>query len=481
MAAATDITRSLTDEEKEAIDRSIFIHRKLLQLAPDNVKAAAVEIAGLLKGKPSEIDRLTNCVLNVAHVRFRMIERLAQVIQDVMDELDTKEAFVERFVDFALLFRGTMRSTMRLLFELADRNVVSPEVLTRLVKEHMETRRRKVLCYVYLWLSPFVFGCEPRAVERLYKEALDFVAGRKLAGLQNAHLEKLVARMESYDKAQWEEHKRLIRDVYPEDTLGYAIWHDNIELFQKGCSRKLDNLTKLCLSALDPGPARLPTKSVGNVTAYYGAVECFRFLTKRDAFTSKMYLFDIDDCVQDCLVGGSMEIFRNVYDLQLIPEELLTRSIPACAATDHLEILQWLERDRDIDVNAVHEGQKTILAAAAKVNNTEMMRWAIERGADVNATSGRHGWTPIFYAVRYSNIDAFLLLFSRDDVSLTCESTHIIHHAALYAQKDIIQHLLSRLKLGPNVFAKDSVCFSFISSLYCSFDSPSSCCTQWKT
>ena len=473
-----EITRSLTDEEKESIDRSIFMHKTLVQLEPDNLKTAALEIAGLLTGKPSEIDRFANCVLNVAHARFRTVERLAQLVHDVADELDTKEAFVEQLVAFALRYRGTKRTTMRLLFELADRNVVSPDVLTEYVKEHIETRRRKVLCYVYLWLSPFL---ERRVVEKLSKAALEFAAGRKLAGVPNPHLEKLLARMKSYDKSQWEEHKRLIRDVYPEETLGYAICHDNIELFQKGCASKRDKLTNLCLSALDPGPAGLPTKAVGNMTAYYGAVDCFRFLTQRDAMDNRVSLFDSDDCLEDCLAGGSIEIFRNVIDLELVREGVLTRSIPACAATDHFEILQWLETYMDIDVNNVREGRKSILAAAAKVNNIEMMRWAIERGADVNATSGRHGWTPIFYAVRYSNMDAFLFLFSRDDVSLTCESTHIIYQAAQYAQKDIMQHLVSHLTLSPNIFAKDSVCFSFISSLYCSFNSPSSCCTQWKT
>lgn len=91
--------------------------------------------------------------------------------------------------------------------------------------------------HAYIWLASFIAEVNQTLLEPLAKIARSYLKRIKMQGGETRYPQFLISSMES-SKDQWKSDNDLLRELYPKDCIGYAIYHDNNELLQDLLQRK---------------------------------------------------------------------------------------------------------------------------------------------------------------------------------------------------------------------------------------------------
>ena len=169
--------------------------------------------------------------------------------------------------------------------------------------------------------------------------------------------------------------------------------------------------------------------------AFYGSVECFRYLLMSGADLS---LTDDQDetVVHHAVAGGNIEIVRACEQSGCD----FSGTLELAVRLYQHEIFDWLHATKFPDLNRVDRSLGSLTLNAAKTNNIRMILSAIENDWDVS-TPDEYGDTPLMLAALFGYTDVVQLLL--------CDPRVDINHVA--------QHRVTALKLAVEFGHVDTV------------------------
>lgn len=177
-------------------------------------------------------------------------------------------------------------------------------------------------------------------------------------------------------------------DVYPYDSLEYAIVHDDIEGFKQNFESFNDYDLEFKITIID-SPFYTELLLV-DACAYYGALRCFEYLNEKGAVFST-------DTFRCAVIGGNPKIIHLCEDKPNIKIDNV--SLDLAIRAHHYIIANWLEVKYNLrfswlpileaknyrflfaklkkvtDINCIDSRHSTILNAATALNNVDIIDW----------------------------------------------------------------------------------------------------------
>lgn len=449
----------------------------LCDLDYDKIPLTVAELVPFLKNQsPDDIEWLIHLVMTLAHGRPRKIELLALFLQSLTNACAVASALQTAIINcsFDSAYEH-MKSTWKLLFHLVELNVLEKEAIVNRIKDKLSLHPSdSLLCNCYIWLGGFVTQINPDLVKQLANGARAHANRLKRQECETRHLQHLIESMDSYTKDQWKSHHELLRDLYPKESIGYALYHDNVEMLQRVIGGKKGKEEKpLELSYLDPSSTPfLEKKTPLEIAARYGAVSCLDFLiTSSQKIKLSAALENWRNLFWESCIGGNSALVRTVYDLgeplrENQDEDLnFSREVNICAATFNLDLFEWIVGTVKYNIiESETEAGKSLLATAVKANYLDLVIWAIQHGANINRRSGRNSQSPLFYAIKFNNSIAVKIFLSSKNLELSPEDKDcIIQFAAMYSQPTILKILLADHRFSAATATPEKfVCFVYI-------------------
>ena len=285
-----------------------------------------------------------------------------------------------------------------------------------------------------------------------------------------------------------------IENIYPPDSLIYAILHDNIE--------------RVVFESTKPGFFTEQVKFIDkrieyiNIAAFAASVKVFKFLMLNgSSISEKTCKFSVE--------GGSLEIseicaqrnismkrslskaikyHRNDIAKWIVDEyDFTDKDLACCVSCFNTEMFFYMF-PRSLNIDALGSNQRTLLMLATINGNREMVNFLLKEKANINATdvcgesaiifairnmhndivkslvmngadlsvTDEDEFTPIFTALRKSNYDALKILVENGaDINSVDHDTSLIAYAAMNNAEDIVKYLIDK---GANV---DNCLFGF--------------------
>lgn len=472
MTATVELDETVMDE----VTFTRNAQNLLCDLESDKIPLTVAEFVPFLKNQsPDDIEWLVHLIMTLAHGRPRKIELLALFLQSLTHTCAVASSLQMAIINcsFESVYEH-MKSTWKLLFHLIELNVLEKEAVVNRIKDELSLRPSdSLLCNCYIWLGGFVTQINPDLVKKLANGAQAHANRLKKQDCETRHLQHLIESMNSYTNDQWKSHHELLRDLYPKESIGYALYHDNVEMLQRVLGGKKGKKEKpLELSYLDPSSTPfLGKKTPLEIAARYGAVSCFDFLIASFQDVERLAAFERRNLFRESCVGGNSALVRTAYDLGGGLKETqdensnFSREVNICAATFNLDLFEWIVGTVKYSIiDSEPEVGKSLLATAVKANYLDLVMWAINHGADINRRSGRNSLSPLFYAIKFNNSIAVKIFLSSKNLELSPEDKEgIIQFAAMYSQPAILKILLADHRFSAVTATPENfVCFVYI-------------------
>ena len=262
----------------------------------------------------------------------------------------------------------------------------------------------------------------------------------------------------NYDALEAEDWKlmRQQRDTQHEiGTVGEIIKKDDIErLIRLAEDPAFDWNMRIENSIWEPAAVLQYNPTILQFAAYYGAVECFRFLLQNEADPKQ--LDDVGrSVIQFAVFGGDQGILRLCEAMEWDVSEVIGAAVDSCSN----EVFEWIletRKPKEVNINDV-------IVRAAKANNVYAMRWSLERGASLESVDP-DDLTPIMLTAAGNNRFLFEYLLAKG-ASLTHLGDNqmtILHHAAVSNAYQIVERLIGLEGIDINAIDRSKVYFMFI-------------------
>ena len=260
---------------------------------------------------------------------------------------------------------------------------------------------------------------------------------------------------ESLEADDWKLMRQQRETEHEIGTVGEIIKKDDIErLIRLAEDPAFDWNMRIENSIWEPAAVLQNSPTILQFAAYYGSVECFRFILQNEADPKQ--LDDVGrSLIQFAVFGGDRGVLRLCETMDWDVSEAICAAVDSCSN----EVFEWiLETRKPEEVNI-----NDVIVRAARANNVYAMRWSLERGASLESVDGE-GLTPIMLTAAGNNRFLFECLLAKgaslthlDDKQMT-----VLHHAAVSNAHQIVERLIGLESIDINAIDRSKVYFMFI-------------------
>jgi ankyrin repeat protein len=149
------------------------------------------------------------------------------------------------------------------------------------------------------------------------------------------------------------------------------------------------------------------------------------------------------------------QLFKVIYALDRSPEQCLLNTIYYASLTPKASFQKTksIIEEKDVNINSKYKGFSFLVLAAYHNKKPEIIRFLLDKGADIEMTDDVHGQTPLYSAVFGDNIEVIKLLFDQKaKVNSRNKNGQIPLHAIQPDSIEIAKLLIAR---GADVNARD--------------------------
>ncbi|OHT04803.1 hypothetical protein TRFO_27663 [Tritrichomonas foetus] len=172
------------------------------------------------------------------------------------------------------------------------------------------------------------------------------------------------------------------KEISEQSILGFLI-EDNVTSLQEEVSNGLDVNQQFFWILGDLPDILTNSPPLISVAAFHRAVNCFNYLTKEGADIHK--LDEMETPISNFAVaGGNMEIIQ-ILDQHGVD---FSKTLKIAAEYGHFEIFIWIFQNKGLDLQERDQYNRTFLHIAAAGGNTQLVKFLIEKGLDVNGIDG---------------------------------------------------------------------------------------------
>lgn len=222
-----------------------------------------------------------------------------------------------------------------------------------------------------------------------------------------------------YRKNDWKLYDEIIECGFPLDSPGYAIKNDNINLLQELASKEeFDYNQKILQEYFGPHE-----RSLISTAAYYGSVNCFKFLllnnAKVDLSTSESSVMGgnkqlIDICIKENKDHSNMMTAAVISHRDDLFEWILENvpDVKHASLYDCVRSLNYNAFLYYIDTHSMTKDPVPALCIAAQMGIVSMCRVLIDNGADTKAVNSMKD-TAMHLSTKYQHFYVMSFLCSR--------------------------------------------------------------------
>lgn len=214
-------------------------------------------------------------------------------------------------------------------------------------------------------------------------------------------------------------NEKMAISVYPESSIQYAIRADDIQSFQEICM-SIESMNPDQIIRLANVPYPFICVTMLSAAAFYGAVNCFKFMVANYNVSETMFDTQFFTCA---VIGGNPDII-NLCDQKSIKFNSMLVSFAIYYHRDN--VAAWLIEKYDADIsfttslttlnlpfffyklslgiNESDTDSRHAVHAAVIANCMDILRYLVNHGADINAVDS-HSESPLHIALIAENYD----------------------------------------------------------------------------
>ena len=288
-----------------------------------------------------------------------------------------------------------------------------PEEIVRMIGNlctPRDSQLRRVVLHLFAYFAD--------VVEEIDRELFDYIWNSLTDELLMQHISGVYWRFfERKDALREDNWKLLKQERSGEGDIRTVLANDRVDELRDLASHPSFKFDKRIQPSLyEPVFMESSKPTMIQYAAFYGSVECFRYLLMSGADLS---LTDNqgETVVHHAVAGGNIEIVRSCEQSGCD----FSGTLELAVRLYQNEIFDWLHATKFPDLNKVDRRLGSLALNAAKTNNIRMILSAMENDWDVS-TPDEHDYTPLMLAALFGYTDVVQLLL--------CDPRVDINHSA---------------------------------------------------
>jgi ankyrin repeat protein len=157
---------------------------------------------------------------------------------------------------------------------------------------------------------------------------------------------------------------------------------------------------------------------------------------------------------------GDLKTFMDVVETQNVdvhsccdPTDDYSTPLHKASLNGHLDIVEYLVKEQQCDVDSKDQSEKTPLHYAAKGGKQNVAEYLIKRKAAILCRDSR-GRTPLYFACKYGKIEVVKYLMEFPDVISSCPENQngstLLHLAAEFGTEELVRFMIDEYKFDSN-------------------------------
>ncbi|OHT09645.1 hypothetical protein TRFO_21356 [Tritrichomonas foetus] len=274
-----------------------------------------------------------------------------------------------------------------------------------------------------------------------------------------------LSKLEFFQKSKWELLETCADHCYIPGTIEWIIQNDDLEglkefenkpefdankfIFEKVLVENVPFDVNMRIQPFVFEKARILTNypTIIQFAAFHGSVKCFTYLFKKGANTNLTDKIGIN-LSQFVAAGGNMDILafyaKNRYNFE--------GAAHFATAYYHFDILQWLIKNKNVNIQTSVEHLGTIVHRSAASNNISILKYCFDCNCDVNIKT-KYGETPLHAAAAKGQIEALKCLLNHPDIepnAVDNDQCTPFYFAVLYHRKHVVKFLIKNERIDIN-------------------------------
>ena len=312
------------------------------------------------------------------------------------------------------------------------------EVIRRMKLLKKDTSNKRSLCWLFCYFAP-----EIEAVDSAFAKK----CMRNMERYRNVQMfpqifKNFARDLEQLRENNWQLLKQRREFFMQKQTFVGMIRNDDVEALKAASAAPGFNVeTRILPTAFLPSPFLMGHPTLVQTAAFFGSLECFKFLLMCGADQHAMDWNSVT-LPQFAVAGGNAQIVRMCQQNNID----FYGTAHVAARFHRNDLFEWLKQTVVENIGDINLEGQNIIHAACESNNIYVMKVAAADGVDPNGRT-YHGRTPLRVAVRRGFIDSVEFLLSLPQIDLnskTMAGVMPFHLAAKYGDIDIAKMLLAR-------------------------------------